>query len=416
LFCRQRPLSEPHCHIVIVGAGHAGGRAAEALRAAGFTGQVTLIGSETHLPYERPPLSKDLLAGKITPDRTYIKPAAFYEEAKIELRLGATVAEIDRTAQRLRLAEGGTMPYDKLLLTTGARPRRLAVPGSEDAPVFYLRDIDDALALRQAIGPGKHLAVVGAGFIGLEAAAIARRLDCTVTVIELAQTPLARVAAPEIGGFFADLHRRNGVDLRTGQSVNAIDAWDGKIAVATSTGSALMADALLVGIGAVPNTELARAAGLVVDDGIVVDQFGFTMDPNIFAAGDVTRHFNPLLGRSVRLEAWQNAQNQAIAVAKIMAGGETPYAELPWFWSDQYDVNFQTAGAPERWDQLVWRGKAEDGRFTLFYLDGGVPVAGATVNNARDMRFVKLLVTQGKPVDAARLGDPAVKLQDLCPR
>ena len=414
--CRLHPLSEPPCHIVIVGAGHAGGRAAEALRAAGFAGPVTLIGSETHLPYERPPLSKDLLAGKIAPDRTYIKPAAFYDEAKIELRLGTTVAEIDRAAQRLRLADGGTMPYDKLLLTTGARPRRLAVPGSEDAPVFYLRDIDDALALRQAIGPGKHLAVIGAGFIGLEAAAIARRLDCAVTVIELAQTPLARVAAPEIGEFFAALHRRNGVDLRTGRSVAAIDAWDGKVAVALSNGDALTADALLVGIGAVPNTELARAAGLVVDDGIVVDQFGFTMDPNVFAAGDVTRHFNPLLGRSVRLEAWQNAQNQAIAVAKIMAGGETPYAELPWFWSDQYDINFQTAGMAERWDQLVWRGKAEDGRFTLFYLDGGVPVAGATVNNARDMRFVKLLVAQGKPVDAARLGDPAVKLQDLCPR
>jgi NADPH-dependent 2,4-dienoyl-CoA reductase/sulfur reductase-like enzyme len=409
-------VSEPPCHIVIVGAGHAGGRAAEALRTAGFRGKVTLVGSESHLPYERPPLSKDLLAGKITADRTYLKPAAFYAECDIELRLGTTVTEIDRAAQRLRLADGGTLPYDKLLLTTGARPRRLAIPGSEGAPIFYLRDIDDAMALRQAIGAGKHLVVVGAGFIGLEGAAIARRLDCAVTVIELAATPLARVAASEIGAFFAELHRRNGVDLRTGQSVTAIDARDGRVAVATSAGEALVADAVLVGIGAIPNTELARAAGLVVDDGIVVDQFGFTMDPNVFAAGDVTRHFNPLLGRSVRLEAWQNAQNQAIAVAKIMAGGETPYAELPWFWSDQYDVNFQTAGAPLRWDQLVWRGRPEDGRFTLFYLDGGVPVAGATVNNARDMRFIKLLVAQGQPVDAARLGDPAVKLQDLVGR
>ncbi len=410
------PVSEPPCHIVIVGAGHSGGRAAEALRAAGFGGKITLVGSESHPPYERPPLSKDLLAGKITADRTYLKPAAFYAESGIELRLGATVTEIDRAAQRLRLADGGTMPYDKLLLTTGARPRRLAIPGGEGAPIFYLRDIDDAMALRQAIGAGKHLVVIGAGFIGLEGAAIARRLDCAVTVIELAATPLARVAASEIGEFFAALHRRNGVDLRTGASVTAIDAKDGKVAVATSTGEALVADAVLVGIGAVPNTELARAAGLVVDDGIVVDQFGFTADPNVFAAGDVTRHFNPLLGRSVRLEAWQNAQNQAIAVAKVMAGGETPYAELPWFWSDQYDINFQTAGAPLRWEQLVWRGRPEDGRFTLFYLDGGVPVAGATVNNARDMRFIKLLVAQGKPVDPARLGDPAVKLQDLCPR
>jgi 3-phenylpropionate/trans-cinnamate dioxygenase ferredoxin reductase component len=409
-------VSDPSRHIVIIGAGHAGGRAAEALRAAGFSGKVTLLGSETHPPYERPPLSKDLLAGKIPAERAYLKPLAFYAEAGIDLRLGTTVLEIDRPAQRLRLADGATMPYDQLLLTTGARPRRLAIPGSDGAPVLYLRDIGDALALRQVIGPGKHLVVIGAGFVGLEAAAIARQLDCAVTIIELAATPLARVAAPEIGAFFAGLHRRNGVVLHTGASVTAIDGRNGQVAVALSTGDALVADAVLVGIGALPNTELARAAGLEVDDGVVVDQFGRTLDPEIFAAGDVTRHFNPLLGRSVRLEAWQNAQNQAIAVARIMAGGETHYAELPWFWSDQYDVNFQTAGAPLRWDALAWRGRPEDGRFTLFYLDGGVPVAGATVNNARDMRFVKLLVAQGRPLDPARLEDPAVKLAELLGR
>lgn len=410
------PREDNQPHLVIVGAGHAGGRAAEALRASGFAGPVTLIGSEGHPPYERPPLSKDLLAGKIAPERAYLKPPGFYEEAGISLRLGTTVSEIDRTAQTLRLADGTALPYDSLLLTTGARPRRLAIPGSDGARIFYLRDIEDALALRAAIGSGRHLVVIGAGFVGLEAAAIARRLDCAVTVIELAPVPLARVAAPELGAFFAELHRRNGVALRTGTSVVAMEPRGDQVAVTTSADETLIADAVLVGIGAVPNTELAQAAGLAVDDGIVVDAHGRTGDPRIFAAGDVTRHFNPLLGRTVRLEAWQNAQNQAIAVAKVMAGGAQPYAELPWFWSDQYEVNFQTAGAPLRWDSLAWRGRPDDGRFTVFYLAGGVPVAGATVNNARDMRFVKQLVAQARPLDAARLADPAVKLAELCAR
>jgi NADPH-dependent 2,4-dienoyl-CoA reductase/sulfur reductase-like enzyme len=405
-------FSQPH--IVILGAGHSGGRAAEALRGAGYAGKVTLLGSERHPPYERPPLSKDLLAGAIEPERAYLKPLAWYEAAGIALRLGATAVEIDRSAHRLRLADGSTLPYDRLLLTTGARPRRLALPGLDSTLVHYLRDIEDSLALRARLAPGKRLIVVGAGFIGLEGAAIARRLGAEATVLELADRPLARVAAPEIGAFFADLHRREGVDLRTGASLAAVEESGGRLHVTTSAGERLAGDALLIGIGAVPNAELAAAAGLPVDDGIVVDQWGRTSDPDIFAAGDATRHFNPLLGRSLRLEAWQNAQNQAIAVAKVMAGGEEPYSELPWFWSDQYAVNFQTAGAPERWTALAWRGRPEEGRFTVFYLDGAVPVGGATVNNARDMRFVKLLVAAGRPVDAGALADPARKLADLC--
>lgn len=411
------PANPDHL-IVILGAGHAGGRAAEALRGAGFRGKVTLVGSENHPPYERPPLSKDLLAGNCAVERTYLKPREFYEQADIALHLGAPAVEINRKNQRVRLADGTVLPYDSLLLTLGARARRLALPGGDGARVYYLRDIDDCLTLRDVLAPGKRLVVIGAGFIGLEATAVAVGRGCAVTVLEAAATPLARVAPAPLGEFFAALHRRHGVALRTGAAVTAIETRGGESVVSLASGERLSADAALVGIGAVANSELAAAADLAVDDGIVVDALGRTSDPLIFAAGDVTRHFNPLLGRRIRLEAWQNAQNQAIAVAKVMAanvmGGSTePYAELPWFWSDQYDVNLQTAGAPERWDTLIWRGRAEDGKFTLFSLADGVPVGGATVNNARDMRFVKLLIAAGREVDAERLADPAVKLADL---
>ncbi len=399
--------------IVILGAGHAGGRAAEALRAAGFKGGVTVVGDENHPPYERPPLSKELLAGTFEVERTYIKPREYYEQAGIALRLGSAAVAIDRQAQRLRLADGGTLPYDSLLLTMGARPRRLSTAGGGGEGIYYLRDIGDCLKLRAVLAAERHLIVIGAGFIGLEAAAVARARGCTVTVVEAAATPLARVAPPELGAFYAELHRGKGVTLHLGAAVTAIEQRGDAAIVRLASGETLAGDAVLVGIGAVPNSELAVAADLSVDDGILVDAHGRTSDPLIFAAGDVTRHFNPLLGRRIRLEAWQNAQNQAIAVAKVMAGGSEPYAELPWFWSDQYDVNLQTAGVPERWDQIVRRGRAGDGRFTLFYLDRGIPVGGATVNNARDMRFVKLLATQAKPVDPARLADPAVKLADL---
>jgi NADPH-dependent 2,4-dienoyl-CoA reductase/sulfur reductase-like enzyme len=399
--------------IVILGAGHSGGRAAEALRTAGFQGSVTVVGDESHPPYERPPLSKELLAGTYAVERTYIKPREYYEQAGIALRLGSAAVAIDREAQRVRLADGATLPYDSLLLTMGARPRRLSMPRGGGESVYYLRDIDDCLKLRAVLAARRHLIVIGAGFIGLEAAAVARMRGCAVTIVEAAATPLARVAPPELGAFFAELHRGRGVALHLGAAVTAIEQRGDAAIVQLASGETLSGDAVLVGIGAVPNSELATAADLAVDDGILVDAHGRSSDPLIFAAGDVTRHFNPLLGRRIRLEAWQNAQNQAIAVAKVMAGGSEPYAELPWFWSDQYDVNLQTAGAPERWDEIVWRGRPEDGRFTLFYLDHGIPVGGATLNNARDMRFVKLLATRAKPVDPARLADPAVKLADL---
>ena len=406
-------MSETTRHIVIVGAGHAGGVAAATLRQAGFPGAITLIGSEPHPPHERPPLSKELLAGAIPVEKTYLRPAAFYAENRIDFQPSETVVAIDRHAQRITLASGGGVPYDTLLLTTGARARRLSLPGADHPRVLYLRDIADSLALRELLNPGARVAVIGAGFIGLEAAAAARKRGATVIVLEVQREPLQRVCPPEIGRFMAELHRRNGVELRTAVSIEAIVEADGALALRTADGDTVAADIVLAGIGAQPNVELAQAAGLVVENGVVTDEFGRTSDPHIFAAGDVTRHFNPLLGRKIRLEAWQNAQNQAIAVAKIMAGGDRPYAEVPWFWSDQYDVNLQIAGAPEHWGGLIWRGGPNDKAFTVFAVSDGVPIAAITMNNGRDMRAARELITRRRPVDPARLADVAVKLQDL---
>ena len=400
-------------NVVIVGAGHAGGRAAESLRSAGHKGPVVLVGAESHPPYERPPLSKELLAGAIAVEKTYLRPLAYFSENGIELRLGSEVVGIDRKAQRITLKDGSTLPYDALLLTTGARARRLPIPGGEGSRVLYLRDIDDSLRLREVLQPGVKLAVIGAGFIGLEVAATAKKRGAEVTVLELAPQVLARVAPAEIAAHVAGLHAKNGVLVRTGVAVTAIEENADGVVLKTKDGESIAADLVAIGVGAMPNSELAAAAGITVQDGVVVDEFGRSSDPQIFAAGDVTKHFNPLVGRAIRLEAWQNAQNQAIAVAKIIAGADTPFAEVPWFWTDQFDMNLQTAGAPAGGETLIWRGAPGDPGFTVFYLKDGKPVAATTINNARDMRFARMLIQRGQPVDPAALADKAVKLQDL---
>ncbi len=400
-------------HFVILGAGHAGGRAAEALRAAGYKGRITLIGAERHPPYERPPLSKELLAGSVPIEKTYIRPHVWYGEQEIDLRLGNEAVAIDRGAQRVRLKDGTDVPYDALMVTTGARPRILRIPGGEGPRVFYLRDIDDSLRLRERLVPGVRLAVIGAGFIGLEVAATARKRGASVVVLELAPHVLARVCPPEIADYVTELHRKNGVEIRTGVGVAAIEDKGSGLAIITGDGERIEADFAAIGIGAQPNTEIAAVAGLAIEDGIKVDEFGRSSDPQIYAAGDVTRHFNPLVGRHIRLEAWQNAQNQAIAVAKVMAGGNVAFAEVPWFWTDQFDMNLQMAGAPDRWDRLVFRGEPAERSFTVFHLADGKPVAVTTVNAVRDMRFGRMLIQRAQAVDPALLADKSVKLQDL---
>lgn len=401
-------------HIVIVGAGHAGGCASGALRAAEFPGRITLVGAERHPPYERPPLSKELLGGAIAVEKTYLHPREWYAASNIDLRLNTEVRRIDRAAQRLELSDGDTIPYDGLLLTTGARARKAPFVEPQIQNVFYVRDIDDALALRARLRPDMRVAVVGAGFIGLEIAATARKSGCTVTVLEVAPHPLARVVPAEIGHHVANLHKRYGVDLQLGCSVQAINSTNGRLAIHIRGGDTIEADVIAVGIGAVPNTDLGAAAGLRNEDGIVVDQFGKTSDSHIFAAGDVTRHFNPLLGRSIRLEAWQNAQNQAIAVARVMAGGATPFSEVPWLWTDQFDMNMQVAGAPLEWDELVYRGDPTKSAFLAFQLLNKAIVGAITVNAARDMRFARMLIASGRTVDPAQLGNSGLNLPDMC--
>jgi 3-phenylpropionate/trans-cinnamate dioxygenase ferredoxin reductase subunit len=400
--------------VVIVGAGHAGGRAAEALRAIGYRGEICLIGEERFPPYERPPLSKDiLLQPGAAISGSYVRPEAFYAENSIDLRLGTRVLEIDRQRRRVILGDGGVEHYEILLLTTGARARPLPVDGATGSRVHQLRTFEDAMRIRELLANGCRLAVIGAGFIGLEVAAAARSKGCVVSVVEAAAQPLQRVVAPEIGQFVADLHRKNGVLLRTTASVSSIEHSDDCCTVHLRDGGKIVADLVVAGVGAIPNVELAQTAGLATNDGIVVDEFGRTSDANIYAAGDVTWHPNKVVGRCIRMESWQNAQNQAIAVAKVIAGGTEPYVDLPWFWSDQYDFNLQIAGIPTDWDQLVWRGRPADNKFTLFYLRDKRVIGVNTINNARDMRFAKQLIIKSLLVDADSIADPHVRLQDL---
>ena len=398
---------------VVIGAGQAGGRAVEAMRAHGFAGRIQLLGAESHLPYERPPLSKKLLTGEVDPQSTYLHDQAFYDDQRIELRLGTDAVAIDRKARTVRLSTGETLFYDKLLLTTGARVRRLSIPGATLPGVHYLRHMDDSLAIRARLAEGARLVVIGGGFIGLEAAAAARARGCAVTILEAASLVLNRVAAPEIGRFYEQLHRANGVDIRT--SVKVLEfTGDGRIeAVVCEGGVSCPADFVIVGVGVEAESKLASDAGLDVDNGIVVDQHGRSSDDRIFAAGDVTNHPNEALGRRLRLESWQNAQNQAIAVARVMCGGEEPYRELPWFWSDQYGLNLQMVGLPEDWDQIVMRGDMAAQKFTAFYLRDRLVIGANAVNSPRELRLARMFMEQGTRPDPAALADPNIPLKSL---
>lgn len=397
---------------VIVGAGHAGGRAAEALRAAAPDRRIVLVGRETHPPYERPALSKDLLLGTQEAAATYLFPVDWYAEAGIDLRLGTDVVALDRGASDVVLRDGTRIRYDTLLLTTGARPRRLPPPLDHDG-IHSLRSIDDADRLARVIAPGRRIVIVGAGFIGLEVASSARRRGAEVHVVERAAYPLARVADPMVGRVVADHHRAHGVTLHCDTTVTALDPVGTGYRVRLGTGDVLEADTVVVGIGAVPNTDLAEAAGLTVDDGIVTDWEGRTSDPAIRAAGDCTRHFNPLYGRHLRLEAWQNAQDEAIAVARAMAGLAPARSPVPWFWSDQFDLNIQCAGLPETGDrQVIRRGTGKDA-FMIFSLAGDRLVGATAINHPRDMRTVRRLMERSVPVDPGALADPAVRLAGL---
>ena len=398
--------------IVIVGAGQAGGWAAKTLRAEGYAGRIVLVGAERHPSHERPPLSKAVLSGEAAPETTHLFKPEEHAALDLDFRAEARATRIDRSAKSVALAGGESLPYDKLILTTGGTARRLPVPGGDSPRVLYLRTIEDSLAIRAALGPGKKLVVIGGGWIGLEVAATARKLGASVVVVEGLDRLCARTVPPAISAFLLARHEREGVEIRLGAGVKAIEDR-GALVVRLADGSSLEADAVVAGIGLEPDVALARDAGLTVDNGILVDEQCRTSDPDVFAAGDCANTPLPCLGRRVRLESWANAQNQAIVAAKAALGHDVRYDELPWFWSDQYDVNLQILGLPARWPEPVVRGDPASGSFSQFYLDGDRIVAIVAVNAPRDLRAAKKLVQTRKAVSAASLADPAVQLQRL---
>jgi len=400
--------------VVIIGSGQAGGRAAEALRLGGHAGPITMIGDESHPPYERPALSKGFLNDASLEQIAWVRPSAWYTQSGITLLRGRKALRIDRVHGAVELDDRSRIAYQCLILTTGTRARPLVLEGSDHPRLSYLRTIEDSQRLQRCLGEGAHIVVIGAGFIGMEVAAAARSRGCAVTVLELADVPMARGVPPLLGAFYADLHRQRGVDLRTSTSVRRITDENGRALVHTDNGKAFLADAVVVGIGVVPNVDLALTAGLEIENGLVVDEYGRTRDSRIYAAGDVTSHFNPLLGRRVRLESWQNAQNQAIAVARNILGAAKPYAEVPWFWSDQFDLNLQIAGISQAGDEVVQRGILGHGPVVFFHLRDGKLAAAIGINSARDVRFGKEIIAMGGAPSTGELADASISLAGIC--
>ena len=398
---------------VILGASQAGGWIARTLRSEGFEGRIVLIGEEPHLPYERPPLSKDALLGEVEVDSTYFWPPESYEELNIETMLGVRATAIDPGGKQVSLDNGETSNYDRLAITTGARARLLPIDGAELEGVHYLRTMDDTLAIRGAVEKGSTALIVGGGWIGLEVAATLKKLGCHSVVVEFADRLCGRAVTPDISDWMLKFHQSHGIDVRLGTGVERFEG-DGKIERAVlSDGDTIDCSLAVVGIGVIPNSELAETAGLNVENGIVVDELCRTSDPDVFSAGDVTSHPNDLLGKRVRLESWENAQNQGIAAGKSMLDKGEPYAEIPWFWSDQHDANIQMIGLPENWDEVVTRGDPAEGSFLTMYLSGGRIIGAISVNNARDIRFAKRLMAAKKVVSPDDLANPDIKMQAL---
>jgi 3-phenylpropionate/trans-cinnamate dioxygenase ferredoxin reductase subunit len=395
---------------VIVGAGLAGATAAATLRDEGFDGRVVLVGAERERPYERPPLSKDYLRGESELEKAYVHEEPFYAERAIELRTATAAEAIDLGARDVVLAGGERLRFDRLLLATGAEPRRLGIPGAELGGVHYLRTAEDSGALRARLDAGGHVVVVGAGWIGAEVAASARQKGLDVTVIEPAALPLERVLGPEVGAIYRDVHLDHGVEMLLGTGVAAFEGEGAVERVVTDGGRGIECDLVVVGIGVTPRVELARAAGLAVGDGVLVDAELRSSDPAVFAAGDVAGAEHPFYGRRVRVEHWANAREQGPAAARGMLGAGAPYDRIPYFFSDQYDVGMEYAGYATGWDDVVFRGDPATREFVAFWLAGGRVVAGMNVNVWEVNEAIQELIRSRVPVDRARLADPDVPL------
>jgi 3-phenylpropionate/trans-cinnamate dioxygenase ferredoxin reductase subunit len=402
---------------VIVGAGLAGGKAAQALREEGFTGRVVILGNESERPYERPPLSKGLLLGTAGRDSAYVHEAGWYDKHDVDLRTGAQAEAIDRNSHEVVLAGGERVGYDRLLLATGARPRRVPVPGADLDGVLHLRTLADSDRINETVTSGTRLVIIGAGWIGLEIAAAARERGATVDIVEMAHLPLQRVLGDRIAEVFAGLHREHGVTFHFDARLTELRGTGRVEAVALADGTVLPADAVLVAVGAQPNTELAEQAGLPVDNGILVDATLATGDPDIFAAGDVANAEHPLFGTRIRVEHWANALNMGPAAARNMLGKATPYELLPYFYTDQYDLGMEYSGwAPSPDVDVVVRGDLAAREFIAFWVDDGRVQAGMNVNVwdvTDDIQELVRAGCAGRTVDPARLADPAVPLGEV---
>lgn len=399
--------------VVLVGASHASAQVCAGLRRDGWAGEIVMVGDEPSLPYQRPPLSKAFLAGESTLDDLLIRPAEFYAKEQVSFRQGR-VTRIDRDAQTVELDGGGTLGYDKLVLCTGARPRPLDVPGADLDGVHVLRSVADTAAIRAGLPGAARAVVVGAGYIGLEAAASLRKLGVAVTVLEVAGRVLQRVTAPEVSAFYDRVHREEGIDMRVGTGVAAVEG-DGRVSgVRLTDGQVLAADLVIVGVGVVPNVELAQEAGLEVENGIVIDAHGRTSDPDILAAGDCAAYFDTRYDRRVRLECVSSAVEQAKSVSATVCGKDRPIAALPWFWSDQFDLKLQIAGVSTGYEEIVLRGDPDGGRsFACFYFAGGRLIAADCVNRAQEFMFSKRAIAEGLSPDRALLADPQTPLASL---
>jgi 3-phenylpropionate/trans-cinnamate dioxygenase ferredoxin reductase subunit len=403
---------------VIVGASLAGAKAAEALRDAGFDGRIVLIGEEAVRPYERPPLSKDYLQGKVEPESIHVHPESWYPEHGVELRLATRVVAIDRGTHAVVTEAGDRIAYDRLLLTTGSSPVPLPVPGGTAPGVLYLRRVEDSDRLRSAFASAGRVVIVGAGWIGLETAAAARLAGAQVTVLEALELPLLRVLGPECARVFAELHRRHGVEIRGNQRVEEVVLRDGRpVGVRLAGGEVVAADVVVVGIGIRPNVELAQSAGLEVENGIKVDASLRTNDSDIFAAGDVANAFNTLLGRYLRIEHWENAIEQPKLAARAMMGEAVQWDRVPYFYTDQYELGMEYAGwvQPPDYDQVVFRGDVERMEFIAFWLVEGRVAAGMNVNVWDVNDAIKDMVRSRGRVERSRLADPSVPLEELVP-
>lgn len=399
--------------VVIVGAGQAGAETAGALRQNQFQGRIVLVGEEAQLPYRRPPLSKAFLAGEASAESLLIRNADFHTKQSIEFIGSTRVKSIDPQAKTVALEDGSTLHYTKLVLATGGRPRRLTLPGGDQPNVHYIRTLADVMALQEDFLPGRKLVVIGGGYIGLEAAAVGIKLGLSVTVLEALPRVLARVAAPELSAFYEQAHRRRGVDVRTGVGIVGFGGQGRVESVQLRDGSSLPADLLIVGIGLIPNTELAEAADLDVDNGIVVDCHSQTSNADILAVGDVAQHDNHFFGRSMRIESVPSAQEQGRTAALTICGKPVAHSAVPWFWSDQYDLKLQMVGLSQGYDDVVIRGDVGTESFAAFYLRAGVVICAECVNRPKDFSVCKQLVSQRIRTSRESLGDEATDLKSL---